>query len=237
MILLKKKFYIISSICFQFTTRIENYMSIFIDTADIEQAKAAKESGWIHGITTNPILLANSGSSVADTLQQLTELNMGLLFYQLIATCKEDMLKEAQLAKEIAGEQLVLKIPPTKPGFHIIPHLPQEIPCCITAIYSAAQALVARESGVRYIAVYVNRVTRLLGDGLSLIKEIGRILQGSETQLLAASLKSPTEASSAILSGADHLTMPLDVLSALTHHEHSEDAVNNFNANGSGLQL
>ena len=77
----------------------------------------------------------------------------------------------------------------------------------------------------------------MLGDGLSLITEISRVLQGSQTQLLAASLKSAMEASSAILAGADHLTMPLDVLSALTHHEHSEDAVNNFNANGSGLQL
>ena len=212
-------------------------MSIFIDTADIEQAKAVKGSGWVYGITTNPILLANSGSPVTDTLQQLAELNMGLLFYQLIATCKEDMLKEAQLAKEIAGAQLVLKLPPTKQGFQIIPHIPQEIPCCVTAIYSVAQALVARESGVRYIAVYVSRATKLLGDGLSLITKISRVLQGSQTQLLAASLKSPLEASSAILAGADHLALPFDVLSALTYHEHSEDAVSNFNANGSGLQL
>jgi transaldolase len=45
------------------------------------------------------------------------------------------------------------------------------------------------------------------------------------------------EASSAILSGADHVTMPFDILSALTYHAHSEDAVNNFSTNGSGLQL
>ena len=212
-------------------------MSIFIDTADIEQAKAAKEFGWVHGITTNPILMANSGFSVADTLKQLTELNMGLLFYQLVATRKKEMLKEVHLAREIAGEQLVLKIPPTKLGFQIVQHLPQEIPCCITALYGVTQAVVARESGVRYIAVYVSRATKLLGDGLSLITEISRVLQGSQTRLLAASLKSPKEASSAILSGADHLTMPFDVLSTLTYHEHSEDAVNNFNANGSGLQL
>ena len=212
-------------------------MSIFIDTADIKQAKAAKELGWVHGITTNPVLLANSGPSAADTLRQLTGLNTGLLFYQLIATCKEEMLKEARFAKEIAGEQLVLKLPPTELGFQIIPHLPQEIPCCITAVYSAAQAFVARESGARYIAVYVSRATKLLGDGLSLITEISRVLQGSETRILAASLKSPPEVSSAVLSGADHVTMPFDVLSALTHHEHSEDAVNNFNANGTGLRF
>ncbi len=212
-------------------------MSIFIDTADIEQAKAALETGWVHGITTNPILLSNADSSVSDTLQQLAGLNIGLLFYQLTATCREEMLKEAQLAKEIAGDQLVLKLPPTKQGFKIIPHLPPEVTCCVTAIYSAAQAVVARESGVRYIAVYVSRATMLLGDGLSLIAEISRILQGSQTQLLAASLKSPMEASSAILAGADHLTLPFDVLSQLTYHEYSEDAVNNFNENGSGLQL
>ncbi len=212
-------------------------MSIFIDTADIEQAKAALMTGWVHGITTNPILLSNADSSVSDTLQQLAGLNIGLLFYQLTATCREEMLKEAQLAKEIAGDQLVLKLPPTKQGFKIIPHLPPEVTCCVTAIYSAAQAVVARESGVRYIAVYVSRATKLLGDGPSLITEISRILQGSQTQLLAASLKSPMEASSAILAGADHLTLPFDVLSQLTYHEYSEDAVNNFNENGSGLQL
>ena len=211
-------------------------MSIFIDTADIEQAKVAKESGWIHGITTNPILLSNTGSSASDTLHQLAELNIGLLFYQLISTSKENILKEVQLAKEIAGDQLILKLPPTKQGFQIIQYLPPEIPCCVTAVYSTAQALVARESGARYIAVYVSRVTKLLGDGLSLITEISRVLQGSQTQLLAASLKSPMEASSAILAGADHLTLPFDVISALTYHEHSEDAVNNFNENGSGLQ-
>ncbi len=212
-------------------------MSIFIDTADIEQAKTAKESGWIRGITTNPILLSNTVSSTSNILQQLAELNIGLLFYQLISTGKENMLKEAQLANEIAGDQLVLKLPPTQQGFEIIPYLPQEVTCCVTAVYSVAQALVARESGVRYIAVYVGRATRLLGDGLSLITEISRVLQGSHTQLLAASLKTPMEASSAILAGADHLTMPFDVLNALTYHEHSEDAVKDFNANGSGLQL
>lgn len=210
-------------------------MSILVDTADLEQAKAAKEFGWIRGITTNPILLSNSGNSVADTLQQLAGLNMGSLFYQLIATSKEDMMKEAYLAKEIAGDQLVLKIPPTKLGFQIIKYLSPEIPCCITALYSVTQALIARESGARYIAVYVNRATKLLGDGLSLITEMARILKGSHTQILAASLKSQADVSAAILSGADHMTLPFDVIKTLTYHKHSEEAVNQFDSKGTGL--
>ncbi len=208
-----------------------------MDTADIEQAKAAKELGWVRGITTNPILLAKSCNSAADTLQKLAGLKMGLLFYQLVSSCKEDMLKEAHLAKEIAGDQLVLKVPSTEQVFQIIPHLPPEIPCCITALYSVAQAVVARESGARYIAVYVNRATKLSGDGLTLIADMAGALKGGQTQILAASLKSPAEASAAILSGADHLTLPFDVLNKMAYHEHSEEAVNQFNSNGSGLQF
>ena len=52
-------------------------MSIFVDTADVEEAKAAREFGWVRGITTNPILLAKSCNSAVDILQQLAGLNMG----------------------------------------------------------------------------------------------------------------------------------------------------------------
>ena len=77
-------------------------MSIFVDTADIEQAKAAKEFGWVRGITTNPILLAKSCNSASDTLQQLAGLNMGLLFYQLVSSSKEDIRLEADLSLDSA---------------------------------------------------------------------------------------------------------------------------------------
>ncbi len=212
-------------------------MSIFVDTADIEQAKASKEFGWVRGITTNPTLLALSGEPVEVTIRQLAELNTGLLFYQLVAQSIEGMVKEADRVKKIVGDQLVLKIPPTALGFQVISFLPPEIPCCITAIYSVAQAIVAREIGVRYIALYVNRATKLLGDGMSIIANMANVLKGSPTQILAASLKSSDETSAAILSGANHLTLPFDVLQTLTAHECSDEAVRQFNANGSGIKF
>jgi len=74
-------------------------MSILIDTADIEHAKAAQETGWVHGITTNPILLSNADSSASDTLQQLAELNVGLLFYQLTSQAERICLKKHSVQK------------------------------------------------------------------------------------------------------------------------------------------
>jgi len=212
-------------------------MAIFIDTAIFEEAESAKKSGWVRGITTNPILLSESGKKAELVLAQLAKLNMGKLFYQLVSSNSKDMQREACMAREIAGDQLVLKIPPVAAGFHVIQSLSKEIPCCVTALFSAAQALVAREAGAQYIAVYVNRATKLMGNGLSLLNDMAKVLHGSPTKILAASIKSSEEAGAALLSGADHLTVPFNVLSTLSTHKHSEEAVQQFNSKGTGIQL
>lgn len=72
---------------------------------------------------------------------------------------------------------------------------------------------------------------------MALLSDIANALKGSQTQILAASIKSPAEAGAAILSGADHLTLPFDVLRTLTVHEYSDEAVRQFNANGSGIKV
>ncbi len=38
-------------------------MKFFIDTADVNEIKAANERGWVDGVTTNPSLIAKSGRS------------------------------------------------------------------------------------------------------------------------------------------------------------------------------
>jgi transaldolase len=78
---------------------------------------------------------------------------------------------------------------------------------------------------------YVNRATRLLGDGCALVSEIARIiaLTDKTVRVVAASVKSATEAVQAILAGADDLTLPLDGLLALAHHQLTEDAIEEFN--------
>jgi len=57
----------------------------------------------------------------------------------------------------------------------------------VTAIYSPAQALVAREAGAKEAITYVNRATRLLGDGLALVREMATVLKDSKTEIIAAS--------------------------------------------------
>ena len=210
---------------------------IYLDSAMIEDAQRAIQIGWIKGITTNPTLLAKSKLSPQECLKELAAICPGELYYQLCAINLEQMVTEAHKAREIIGEKLVLKIPATELGFQATAHLSSEIDCSVTAIYSAAQAAIASEAGAKYAIAYVNRATRLLGDGLELVRSMAKVLQHSKTEILAASLKSPEEAVATLQAGAQHLTIPLTTLKAMTTNSLSEATVKEFLAQGTGISL
>ena len=210
-------------------------MAIYVDTAIVAEATRASKFGWIAGITTNPTLLAKSELSPEETLQQLAQLIPGEVYYQLTASDFDGMVVEGKAAFKSIGQQTVLKVPATAAGFQAVAHLSPEIPCAVTAIYSAAQAVVATEAGAKYAIAYVNRATRLLGDGFALVQDMANVLKKSNTEILAASIKSPEEAVKTLLAGAHHLTLPLDVLRAIALHELSQQTVDEFAKNGRGI--
>lgn len=208
---------------------------IYLDSALVREAEIATKWGWVKGITTNPTLLAKSDLPPETTLEKLAVISSGELYYQLTASNFEGMIAEGRRAFEIIGEKTVLKIPATNIGFQVVAYLSKEIPCSVTAIYSPAQAAIAKEAGAKYAIAYVNRATRLLGDGLALVRDMADVLKGSNTQILAASLKSPQEAAAALQAGAHHLTVPLTLLQAMTAHELSDRTVAEFTQNGRGI--
>ena len=159
---------------------------------------------------------------------------MGPLFYQLVSHTLDGMYKEMELAAKVVGSALVLKVPPTQSGFQFVNQC-LDVPCCVTAVFSPAQALIASETKARYIAVYVNRATRLMGDGLRLVREVAEILKPTRTEIIAASIKSSEEACASLSAGAHHLTLPYEVLMSLIKHPLTEQTVVEFQSNGVGL--
>lgn len=210
-------------------------MAIYIDSAIASEVQQAKEYGWVRGVTTNPILLARAGVPAEAALEQLARIAIGPLYYQLVSKDLKSMLAEAQAARQIVGGALVLKIPPTELGFRFVSLNGLEYNCCITALFSAAQALAAQEAGARSIAVYVNRATQRMGDGLSMVQNMAKILAGGPVEILAASIKSAEEGCVALAAGAHHLTLPYSVLQTMTYHPLSSEAVTQFDLEGTGL--
>ncbi len=212
-------------------------MAICLDSAKADEARQAKDLGWVYGVTTNPSLMAKTGMEPEAVLKELAELGFRQVYYQLVSDNLEDMLGEARTAAGIVKDGLVFKVAPTENGFRFVAKHAHEFPCCVTAVFDPAQALVAREAGARYVAVYVNRATKQQGDGLALVGELAKVLAGSQTEILAASLKSTKEAVDACMAGAQHITVPFNVLAGLSRHPLSTQIVGQFDADGVGIRL
>ena len=210
-------------------------MQLLLDSAIIEEARQAAEWGWVSGATTNPSLLAKSDLPPAITLKQLGIFFRGPIFYQLTGETVDAMAEEARLAGDLLGKQLVLKIPATALGFQAAAHLSKKYAVAITALYTPAQALLANAAGARYALYYHNRAKRLLPDGADLAKKLIEVLAQTETQVVAASLKSPEELLEARMAGVPILSAPFEILLRLPDNEHSAAAVEDFRKNGAGL--
>jgi transaldolase len=207
---------------------MEQSMAIFLDSAVHAHIREAMAWGFIAGITTNPALLAEAGDVSLDALPPLCELVPGRVFYQLTSHGLDAMLLEGQAAFGVSPSQVVLKVPCTLEGLRVVARMSLEIPCAVTAIFGAAQAILAREAGARYIIPYLDRSTRLMGDGCDLIRSMAQVLSNGTTEILVGSIHSPAEAVEAVKAGADHLTLPLHVIKEMADHPLSRQAIEEF---------
>jgi transaldolase len=210
-------------------------MSLYIDSAILDEIKEAFSWGWVSGVTTNPSLLGKSEVKPEERLKAIANLVAGEIFYQLIAETPEGMYLEAHRARDILGKKLVVKIPATSVGFRSCARLAPEFSCAMTAVYSPAQALLSAESGAHYVIVYFNRAASLMGEADTLTSACSQVLTGGKTELMAASIKSIDDAVGAVKAGAQHLTLPFDVLKALPENELTRQSVLEFSKNGKGI--
>ncbi|RLC60695.1 MAG: transaldolase [Chloroflexota bacterium] len=210
----------------------EYKMAIYLDSASVEDARRAAELGFVAGITTNPKLIARTGRAAEEIIPELCDvLGEGLVFYQLTAPTVEEREREAHRFAALRPGHVGLKIPCTTENLALLLRLAEDgLTCAATAVFSVHQALLACEAGADCIIPYVNRATRLLGDGLALVAEIAAVVEvtGGTSEVLAASFRSVSEVVGAVLAGADHVTVPLNLLLALGDHPLSEQAIAEF---------
>jgi transaldolase len=70
-------------------------MGIFLDSANIEEAKTAFGMGFVRGVTTNPKLMSLSKREPFDVLKDLCAVSPGPVFYQLTAATPKERDEEA----------------------------------------------------------------------------------------------------------------------------------------------
>ncbi|MCA1554686.1 MAG: transaldolase, partial [Chloroflexi bacterium] len=186
--------------------------------------------GFVAGVTTNPTILAREGRPASEQIPELLKVCHGTVFHQLRNGSLDAMRAEAEQFNALAPQRLALKIPCTLTGLALVARLSPHIACAVTAIFSPAQVLLASEAGARYVIPYVNRSTRLLGDGIALVEQMAHVCAhaGGRTQIIAASLKSADEVVQSVLHGAQHVTVPFELLHAMGEHPLSQQAIEEF---------
>ena len=207
-------------------------MAILLDSASVDDAAAAAALGFVHGITTNPALMAKATREPLAHLERLlTAFPSGPICYQPTRTSYAEMDEEARAAAAIAPARVVAKLPATLEAITLAAALKQDgIRCALTAVYSPAQALLAHEVGCVWVIPYVDRAARHSAGHV--VEELAAVLARlqSGTRILAASLKTSQQVVDAVLAGSLDVTAPLDVLRGLPAHPLTESAVREFAA-------
>ena len=207
-------------------------MKIFLDTADIEEIRAANETGLLDGVTTNPTLILKSGRTLPDVAQQLIDEfpNFVSVSTEVVADTAEEMIAQAQQYISM-GDSVTIKVPCTVEGLKACRVLSSAgIKTNVTLVFSAAQAIMAAKAGATYISPFVGRCNDNSFSGVELVRAIAGVLRSHQmpTQVLAASLRDCHHVSRCFLYGAEVVTMPPVVFWKMYNHVMTDDGLARF---------
>ena len=205
-------------------------MTLFLDSAVAAEARQAMALGFVGGITTNPTLMAKVAGKPFDIIAELADICPGPVFYQLTSPTVAE--REAEARRILAlRPNIALKIAMTTENLTLGAKFAKEgATVCMTACYSAGQVYLSCQADVAYAVAYVNRSTRLQGDGLALVAEMRAVVEACDTstEILVASLKSPAEVVQAVIAGAHVVTVPLALMLEMGNHPLSDQAIEEF---------
>ncbi|MDW0108624.1 fructose-6-phosphate aldolase [Sporosarcina aquimarina] len=205
-------------------------MKFFIDTANFEEIKEAHSWGILSGVTTNPSLVAKENISFHDRLKEITALVPGSVSAEVISLDAEGMIKEGRELAAIAPN-ITVKLPMTAEGLKACSVFSAEgIKTNVTLIFSANQALMAARAGATYVSPFIGRLDDIGQDGLALIETIADIftIHNIDTEIIAASIRSPQQITNGALAGAHISTVPFKVLQQLFSHPLTEKGIDQF---------
>ena len=213
-------------------------MKFFIDTANVDEIREAASLGILDGVTTNPSLVAKEGRDFHQVLREICSIVNGPISAEVTALDRDGMLEQGlELAK--IHPNITIKVPLTKDGLQACKSLREKnIKVNVTLCFSPSQALMAAKAGASFISPFVGRLDDISHEGMDLIRQIRIIYDnyGYETEILAASIRSPMHVVESALAGADVATIPYKVVMQLIKHPLTDIGLEKFMADWKKMQ-
>lgn len=205
-------------------------MKLFIDTANIEEIREIASWGVLHGVTTNPSLIAKEGKDFLQVLKEITQIVDGPISAEVVSLQAEEMVKEAQFLADL-HPNIVVKLPTIEEGLKACSRLSKlGIKTNMTLIFNPNQALLCARAGARYVSPFIGRIDDVSVDGVQLVREIAEIfrLHQIETEIIAASIRCPRNVVEAAKAGAHIATIPYKVFKQMLKHPLTDIGLRQF---------
>ncbi|HEY4831719.1 MAG TPA: transaldolase family protein, partial [Waddliaceae bacterium] len=198
-------------------------------TIDRTAIEHAQDLGLLHGVTTNPAILAQASEPAEEILDALLNYFSGPLAVQVTLRSSSEMVEQGKDLYEFSS-RIIVKIPATQEGLEAIFRLSHgEIPVMATAIFEPLQAFLAIKAGARYVVPYFSH----LGErALPVCHAIQRMLiHQRAAKLLVASLATPSQVSQCAESDFSAVTLKSDLFNqCLMTPPQTLDHLNRFEA-------
>ena len=205
-------------------------MKFFADTAEVKDIQELNDLGLLDGVTTNPSLIAKSGRKFKDVIAEICAIVEGPVSAEVVSLDYEGMMREAADLRKIANN-VTIKVPLTLDGLKACKALTSD-GCMVnvTLCFSAIQALLAAKAGATFISPFIGRLDDIHLDGTELIAEIRQIYDNYafDTEILAASVRTPLHVKQVALIGADVATCPPSVIKGLVRHPLTDKGIEQF---------
>ncbi len=206
-------------------------MQLFLDTASINEVRAAARWGVISGVTTNPSLLAKEGGvSYRERIQEIAAVVDGPISAECVSRTADELVAEA---RELASwhPNVVVKIPIDEEGLEAIHRCSKEgIRVNTTLIFSANQALLAALAGAAFLSPFVGRIDDVGGEGMEVVRQCVAIVEAYNlpARIIAASLRHPLHVVEAALAGCHIATIPPSLLPQMLKHPLTDTGIARF---------
>jgi transaldolase len=171
-----------------------------------------------------------AGRPMQQVIKEICDIVEGEVSAEVAATEFDGMMQEGVKLAAIAPN-VAVKVPLTWDGLKACRALRQlGHKVNVTLCFSANQALLAAKAGATFISPFIGRLDDINLNGMELIEEIRTIYDNYEfdTQILAASIRTPNHVKEAALAGADVATVPAAVLKSLVKHPLTDKGLEQF---------
>lgn len=206
---------------------------LFIDSANPSDWDLGQSRGWLHGVTTNPLIISRAGKRVdLATAQALVaeakKRNLGEIQLQVTGHTAAELLASGRALRAL-WDKVTVKIPATAAGFEAAAPLCRDgVSVTITACYTAHQTMLAASIGAKYVAPYYGRMLDAGIDADQRLDAMRAIGDREGVRVLVASIRSIAQLEALTARGFDTYTVTAALAGVLGQDGQSDGAAADF---------